>query len=246
MFKDTAKHWANNAINRLAKLNIINGYSDKTFKPDNPITRAEVASIVNKYDIRRKQVVRECVPSVVRIETDKTLGSGVVLDKEGYIVTNVHVCMDGLDPAKFVKVYLDGLPNTGINARVVLGFYALDIAILKIDNIPEKYLIPAPIATEIELLDDIFCIGNPLGYANTVSQGVVTFVDRKTTTNWIQTDASINPGNSGGGAFNIMGELIGMPSWKVAEVPGMGVPAEGIGFIAPYYKIKEVYDKARG
>ena len=81
MFKDIAGHWAKEAINRLARLNILNGYTDGTFKPDEPITRAETAAMLNKYDTRRKQLVRECVPSVVRVQTDKSLGSGVVLDK---------------------------------------------------------------------------------------------------------------------------------------------------------------------
>lgn len=248
MFKDIAGHWAKEAINRLARLNILNGYTDGTFKPDEPITRAETAAMLNKYDTRRKQLVRECVPSVVRVQTDKSLGSGVVLDKQGYIATNVHCVMDenGLDPAKFVHVYLDALPKTPFNARIVLGYPQLDVAILKIDGVPEQYLVPAEIANSVELLDEVFCIGNPLGYANTVSQGVITFIDRKVSATWLQTDAAINPGNSGGGAFNILGQLVGLPTWKITHVKeDSNISAEGMGFLAPYYVVREVYEKAK-
>ena len=122
--------------------------------------------------------------------------------------------MDGIDPWHTLHVTLDS-GSTVYPATVLRGDFTQDIAIIKINADP-SLLQPVRVASSIELLDEVYCIGNPLGYTDTVTAGRISCVKRELQgTEWIQTDAAINPGNSGGGAFNFMGELIGLPTWVV-------------------------------
>lgn len=248
MFKDVIGHWAEDIIRRMYRRNMVTGYEDGTFRPDNKVTRAEVATMIDKFYTAKWDLVRELTPKVVAITSQKgdtqSLGSGVILDKEGHIATNVHVIAAGLDIADDIKVYFDKAPKVGFNAEVKYGTFAQDIAILKVNNIPPDWLSPVEFATDIHWLEDIICIGSPLGYKNTATMGIVAYEDREISgTTWIQTDASINPGNSGGGAFNLYGELIGLPTFKVIWADkDKTQPVDNMGFITPYYKVKEAYE----
>ena len=155
------------------------------------------------------------------------MGTGVVIDPRGYVVTNYHV----VDDVQTLRVRLhDG---TTLTARVVARDPAEDLAILKID--PAKPLQTVTLGTASDLLlgETVIAIGNAFGYEHTVTTGVVSALKRDVNLNkdvsyksLIQTDASINPGNSGGPLFNINGELIGI---NVAIRAG----AQGIGFAIP-------------
>ena len=162
------------------------------------------------------------------------MGTGVILDGRGYILTNHHV----VDKVQGIEVHLaDG---TSYPARVVQHDEEMDLAMLKVDA--GRPLPAIAIGTSADLMvgETVITIGNAFGYENTVSVGIVSALKRNVTLsdeqvyrNLIQTDACINPGNSGGPLINIDGELIGI---NVAVRAG----AQGIGFALPIDDVKRV------
>jgi serine protease Do len=155
------------------------------------------------------------------------MGTGIVIDPRGYIVTNQHVVED----VTALRIHLsDGKKQ---NAVVIARHPERDLAIIKID--PPYPLAVMPIGTSSDLMvgETVIAIGNAYGYDHTASLGIVSAIKRDVTLNkdmsykdLIQTDASINPGNSGGPLVNIHGELVGV---NVAIRAG----AQGIGFAIP-------------
>lgn len=241
--------WYYNLIDRFLRMKAVSGYEDGSFKPDQNITRAETLSFIEKYRRRESELIKSLLPSVVTIKGKRAdgtgvLGSGVVLDKQGHIATNCHVAMDGIVPWQSLQVFLDGMPSAGITAVVKYGDFSQDIAIIKVQADP-SLLYPVGVPESVELLDEVYCIGNPLGYQDTASKGVISCVRRVIgNTEWYQTDAAINPGNSGGGAFNFLGELIGLPTWVVVWADAeKTIPVNNVGFITPWYKVMEIYQK---
>lgn len=260
MFKDlSGKEWFYNALKRVAKYNLLSGFPDGTFRPKEPVLREQQASILDRLlhepALRlamrkaRLNLVKKLTPSSVKIlATDKNgrtaLGSGVVLDKQGHIATNVHV-VGGLEVAPLIQVYIGDLPP--FRAAVRRGNLFQDVAVLKIDGVPEKYLYPVKFAEEVLWLEDVIIIGNPLGYLNTATVGIVSFEKRirSNGSEWIQTDCAINPGNSGGGAFNLKGELIGLACWKIVWVDEEKTAAvDNMGFLVPFWHVKNEYEEA--
>ncbi|WP_161781850.1 trypsin-like peptidase domain-containing protein [Thermanaerosceptrum fracticalcis] len=252
MFKDVLPgKWYYSLIERMLKKKAVSGYPDNTFKPEELIKRAEVLSFIEKAQTHEYELIPPLLPSVVTVRAKlkdgrTSLGSGIVLDKDGYIATNCHVVLDGLDPSQEINVILDSLP-ANINAKVLYGDLGQDIAILKIAA-DSGLLMPVEFPDEpVKLLDKVFCIGNPLGFTDTVSAGIVSCSKRVIGGNeWIQTDAAINPGNSGGGAFNVKGQFIGLPTFIIVWADEQKtIPVSNIGFISPYYKVAHVYQQAK-
>jgi serine protease Do len=170
------------------------------------------------------------------------MGTGIVIDPRGYIVTNQHV----VDDVTALRIRMaDGSSHS---AAVVARHPELDLAIIKID--PSSPLAVMPIGTASDLMvgETVIAVGNAYGYEHTVSLGIVSAIKRDVSLNesmsyksLIQTDASINPGNSGGPLVNVNGELVGV---NVAIRAG----AQGIGFAIPVdHMVKSVSDmlKAR-
>ena len=164
----------------------------------------------------------------------KSVGSGFVLHEAGYIVTNAHVVAR---TAKRSAIFADGSEHA---AEIVASDPHADLAVLKIDR--EKPLEPIELGTSGDLMigERIVAIGNPLGYQNTVTTGVVSAVGRKLEVNdelafdnLIQIDAPINPGNSGGPLLNVHGELIGVNTAIRAD-------AQNIGFATPVDRLREI------
>lgn len=152
----------------------------------------------------------------------RSLGSGVIIGKEGTILTNVHVIKD----ATKIKVILhDGRQY---DAKVIVKDDKIDLAVLKIQK-PTVKLIPIDIGDpeEMEVGDLVVAIGNPFGVGTTVTTGIVSAISRFG--GFIQTDASINVGNSGGALVNMKGELIGINNFIISK---SGTSA-GIGFAIP-------------
>jgi serine protease Do len=155
------------------------------------------------------------------------MGTGILVDPRGYIVTNHHVVED----VSLIRVRLcDGSQH---GARVVARDAESDLALLKIDAGRPLPVMPLGTASDLMVGETVIAIGNAYGYDHTVTVGVVSAVKRDVTLNkdisyksLIQTDASINPGNSGGPLLNINGDLIGV---NVAIRAG----AQGIGFAIP-------------
>lgn len=161
-------------------------------------------------------------------------GSGVIISKDGYIVTNNHV----INGASKVEVTLkDG---NSYEATVIGSDSRTDVAILKInaDNLKAANLGDS---SKLRVGELAVVIGNPLGkLGGTVTDGIISALEREitldgTTMNLIQTNAAVNPGNSGGGLFNDKGELVGI---VVAKSSGLDV--EGLGFAIPINDVKNV------
>jgi serine protease Do len=162
------------------------------------------------------------------------MGTGVILDGRGYILTNHHV----VDKVQGIEVHTSD--GTSYPARLLQYDPVMDLAMLKVD--PERPLSPITIGTSQDLMvgESVITIGNAFGYENTVAVGIISALKRNVTLsdeqvyrNLIQTDAAINPGNSGGPLINIDGELIGI---NVAVRAG----AQGIGFALPIDDVKVV------
>ena len=163
-------------------------------------------------------------------------GSGVIVNADGYIVTNYHV----VDGAKTVQVTLHN--GNSYKAKIVGGDNANDIAVLKINA---KKLTVATLgdSSNVAVGDLAVAIGNPLGQlGGTATTGIVSALDRSLTIdgrtlNLMQTDAAINPGNSGGGLFNGAGELIGIVDAKTSATE-----VEGLAFAIPINAVKDIID----
>jgi serine protease Do len=155
------------------------------------------------------------------------MGTGIVIDARGYIVTCQHVVED----VNIIRVRL--VDRTEYTARVVARDVESDLALLKVDANRPLTPIPLGTATDVMVGEKVIAIGNAYGYEYTVSTGIVSALKRDVNLNkevqyksLIQTDAAINPGNSGGPLMNINGEMIGM---NVAIRAG----AQGISFAIP-------------
>lgn len=251
MFTDVSRyHWAFQAISRLFRRGIIGGYGDGTFRPDSPVSRAEVASMLDRQHVGIAQAVEQLAPSVIEIRASdgpyangrSSLGSGVVLDTDGHIATNMHVIWYGVEGGK-IDVRLDSEPNTPYLAEWIAGDMVQDLAIIKV-NIPPEKLHPVKLAARVLWGEEILCIGHPVYYRNTITRGCISYKHRLHTDGrtYHQTDASINPGNSGGGAFNLCRELVGLPTWKMVWVDEtMTAPVTNIGFLVPVEAVREMY-----
>ena len=165
-------------------------------------------------------------------------GSGVIISKDGYILTNQHV----VSHAAQVQVRLSDGKTYG--AQVVGEDVQSDLAVLKIKA---NNLTPAALgdSSKLEIGEWVIAVGNPLGYSNTVSVGVVSSLKRTLTTqsggvllDTIQTDAAINSGNSGGALTNSLGQVVGINSAIVSNTGGN----IGIGFAIPINRAKRVVD----
>jgi serine protease Do len=178
-------------------------------------------------------IVERVSPSVVSITNSKGLGSGFVIDSDGYVVTNNHV-MSGLNEAEIR--FSDGTKYKG---RLIGRDEATDIALLKIDA-PKSF-------PSLRFYDDqrmrvgdlVLAVGNPFGLNGTVTAGILSARGRDEIgsgqyTDYLQLDAAINPGNSGGPTFDVNGRVIGMNT--------MGRPGSGIGFAIPSSTIKRVVE----
>ncbi|MFO1324502.1 MAG: trypsin-like peptidase domain-containing protein [Burkholderiales bacterium] len=155
----------------------------------------------------------------------QSLASGVVIESDGYIVTNFHVIADASELAV-------SLPDGTMQPAKLVGADAKsDLALLKIDVVGLKPMVLADI-NDVAVGDVVLAIGNPLGIGQTVTQGIVSAVVRRGANpvdNYIQTDAAINPGNSGGPLTDTAGRLVGINTLILSHAGG----AEGIGFAIP-------------
>ena len=167
-----------------------------------------------------------------RRRTVFSVGSGFVIHESGYIVTNAHV----VDASRDLRAAFAN--GEEYEATTLVSDRAHDLAILRIR--PERPVVPIPMGRSDDLMpgESVIAIGNPLGYANTVTSGIVSALGRRIEfspdlvyEDLIQTDAAINPGNSGGPLLNILGELVGI---NTAIKPG----AENIGFAIPVDRLR--------
>lgn len=170
----------------------------------------------------------------VRKRIEQSLGSGVVVDTDGHIVTNYHVIANAAE----IRVQLaDGRQAT---AEVVGRDPDTDLAVLRV-KLAKLPVVTLGRSDQLRIGDVVLAIGNPLGLGQTVTQGIVSATGRgqlgvATFENFIQTDAAINFGNSGGALINARGELIGINTAVLSKSMG----TEGIGFAIPVNLVRGV------
>jgi len=179
---------------------------------------------------------RDFFESVPERRTERSLGSGVVIRPDGYILTNEHVVLQS------GKVQIQLSNERKLNARLVGADSDSDLAVLKVDDAKSLPYLPLGTSEDLLIGETVIAIGNPFGLSHTVTTGVVSAVNRSLNTgertyyDFIQTDASINPGNSGGPLLNIKGELIGINTAIYGK-------AQGIGFAIPISRAKRIVEE---
>ena len=205
------------------------------------VSKKVTPSVVNISTVSRKKFIQpffEANPffedffGSPQTRQSKSLGSGFLISKDGYIVTNDHVVRD----AESIQVKLSN--DKMYDAKVVGGDQKTDIAVIKIDaaDLPTAVLGDSD---KLEVGQWAIAIGNPFGLDRTMTVGVISATGRsnmgiETYENFIQTDASINPGNSGGPLLNVYGEVVGINTAIVAS-------GQGIGFAIPVNMAKPIF-----
>jgi S1-C subfamily serine protease len=183
--------------------------------------------------------IRRVLPSVVEIKTASGLGSGVVYDTAGHIVTNAHV----VGSATSFQVVLAGSAKP-LPAHLTGSYPPDDLAVIQVSG--AAHLVPAHFgdSSKLRVGDIVLAMGNPLGLASSVTDGIVSAVGRTvsepqgdgspgaTLPDVIQTSAAINPGNSGGALVNLANQVVGIPTLAAADQQ-LGGAAPGIGFAIP-------------
>ncbi len=224
-FNDTVKDAMKSVVNIAAKRRVISNAANIPFQMFNdPFLRRFFGDQFNEqFNQNRIQ---------------RSLGSGVIISKDGYIVTNNHV----VENADEISVTIGDNPKE-YNARVIGKDSDSDLAVIKIEGDNFK-AIKFGDSTDLEVGDLIFAIGNPFGIGTTVTQGIISALNKDHVginryENFIQTDASINPGNSGGALVDSRGALIGINSAIISKSGGNN----GIGFAIPVSMVKDVVKK---
>ncbi len=194
----------------------------------------------------REAVIAKVQPAVVLVTVTTAngtaLGSGEIVNKQGYIVTNNHVVAG----ETAIQVTLSN--GTRATAQLTGTDPADDLAVIKITP-PSSNLAVITIgdSSQLKVGQDVLAIGNPLGNTQTVTNGIVSALNRSvsegqggaTLPDAIQTDAPINPGNSGGALVDMQGNLVGIPTLTAID-PEFNTPANGVGFAIPANRVKLV------
>ncbi|MEW1611722.1 MULTISPECIES: trypsin-like peptidase domain-containing protein [unclassified Streptomyces] len=218
-----------------------------------PSATAQGAAARDTADLESayQAVISDVLPSVVQIDASDSLGSGIVYDDRGHIVTNAHVIGD---EKKFKVTVATG--EAVLNASLVSSYPEQDLAVIKLDEVPDG-LRPAKFgdSEQVEVGQIVMAMGSPLGLSSSVTQGIVSALGRTvsesragggtgaTIANMVQTSAAINPGNSGGALVNLDSEVIGIPTLAATD-PQMGdSAAPGIGFAIPVSMVRTVADQ---
>jgi len=175
-------------------------------------------------------------PNVPKEHKEQSLGSGVIVSEDGYIITNNHV----IEKAQEIKVLLSNKKD--YDAKLVGADPKTDIAVIKID-VKGLPALPWGDSNKLKVGEVVFAIGNPFGLNQTVTMGIISAVGRANVgiadyEDFIQTDAAINPGNSGGALINARGELIGVNTAILSRTGGY----QGIGFAVPSSMARQVMD----
>jgi S1-C subfamily serine protease len=188
----------------------------------------------------------------VAVRRGRTIGSGVIIDSAGYILTNAHV-VDGAERTQVVLardamatglVHISAPHDRVLEARVIGKSDELDLALLAV-NVRGLPSLPLADYSAVRQGELVFAFGSPDALRNSVSMGVVSAVAQQAESDspivWIQTDAAVNPGNSGGPLVNVEGELIGLNTF-IRSISGGN---EGLGFAVPSAVIALAYPQLR-
>jgi len=247
-------HWAETDLRRAVERGLLRGDPDGNLRPDDPVTRAEAAVLLNRlYDMAKEnpdEIIPLVEPAVVMIVNERTgtLGSGVSVGG-GYIVTNAHVVLNEDGGHEFMYgIHWSAEQRDYAMGPVVYIRPERDLAILRADIGEQQLLLP-----RLELSDRVLrkgepatAVGSPVGLIGTVTHGVVSKADRGSSyvlpdgqvarfAQVVQIDAPISPGNSGGALVDRWGRLIGIPSAKLVHLA-----IEGLAFCIGVGDVREV------
>ncbi len=186
---------------------------------------------------QEEAAIAKIEPSVVELDVTTTqgeqIGSGVIIDAKGDIVTNNHV----VSGEQSIKVVLYNGKTE--QAQLVGTVSADDLAVVRITPFAHMSVAQIGNSSQLAVGQEVLAIGNPLGITETATHGIVSALNRSVTesngttiSNAIQTDAPINPGNSGGALINLQGQLIGIPTLTAIDTE-TNTPANGVGFAIP-------------
>ncbi|WP_439472714.1 trypsin-like peptidase domain-containing protein [Brevundimonas sp.] len=206
-----------------------------------PVVRAAAPAVVN-IAARGVQQVRDPFWGIPGQRETGSVGSGVIVRDNGVVVTNYHV-INGMSS---IRVILND--RREFDARVVLGDERSDLAVLQLQGVNERLpTLNIDDREEQQVGDLVLAIGNPFGVGQTVTNGIISALNRTETNisdsgSFIQTDAAINPGNSGGALVDMDGDLIGINS----AIFSRSGTSSGVGFAIPAAQVKRVVDTAVG
>ncbi|MFD7439475.1 S1C family serine protease [Streptomyces sp. NPDC059861] len=238
------------AVGALCCLLLVPGCTVGGPAPEAERTTARAAAPMAANDLQNdyQKVIKDVLPSVVQIQGRSELGSGVVFDDKGHVVTNAHVVGD----QRTFRVTTANSEDQ-LAARLVSSYPEQDLAVVKLDR-PPRGLRPAAFAdsAKVEVGQIVLAMGSPLGLSSSVTQGIVSATGRTVTgpseggvsgatiANMVQTSAAINPGNSGGALVNLDGQVVGIPSLAATD-PNLGEgAAPGIGFAIPASTVRAI------
>ncbi len=213
-------------------------------KQNAPVATRPSPTYKSGAGMTREQVIAQGRQSVVLINVQTNqggaVGSGVIIDPRGYIVTNYHVVANG---KSYQVVLFDG---SALNAQITGVDPADDLAVIKVASPRRLTAMPIGDSSQLQVGDDVLAIGNPLGITQTVTSGIVSALGRTVPEGQgssaviidaVQTDAAINPGNSGGALVNMQAQLVGIPTLVPLD-PEFKTPANGVGFAIPSNRVK--------
>ncbi|HWD93178.1 MAG TPA: trypsin-like peptidase domain-containing protein [Verrucomicrobiae bacterium] len=184
-----------------------------------------------------RELVNQIGEAVVQVRTPSGLGSGFIINQDGYLVTNFHVIEGETQISVAVYHQRDGQlePRVYKQVRIVAINKFQDMALLKIDDkdAPKFKYVVLGSSDNLAVGESVFAIGSPLGLERTVTEGILSTKTRELEGElYLQTTAQINPGNSGGPLFNMAGEVVGITNMKITFGEGLGfaIPIEGVKF----------------
>lgn len=205
------------------------------------LTNAVVPSVVSidTAGVRTEQRMDFLGRSSVRSYPTQGQGSGVIVSKEGHVITNHHV----IAGQNKIRITLHGGKTYG--ATMVGEDTLLDIAVIKIDSNETFTPLKLGDSSKVEVGQLVFAVGNPFGLGETVTQGIISAKERSLSDNQrdlFQTDAAINPGNSGGPLVNLTGEIIGI-NVAIFSVDRNNPSFQGVGFSIPSNDVREALEQ---
>ena len=211
--------------------------ADNVAQPAGAVRASASATAVETQMVK---VIRRVSPAVVQIQCGRSLGSGIVFDDRGDVVTNAHV----ISGARSCTVTLP--VGNEHSASVVGSDTTHDVAVVQLAGATPD---PATFAdsSDVQVGDMVLAMGNPLGLRSSVTQGIVSSLNRNVAESQnvdlsalIQTSAEINPGNSGGALVDLSGRVVGIPTITALDPEFGGAQAPGIGFAIPSNTIRTI------
>ena len=196
--------------------------------------KSDLNSEIKSIKVQNKDftgVINEALESTVSVITNTGQGSGVVVSAQGFIVTNYHVIND----ASWVRVLTYG--QKVYNAEVIAVEKDWDIAVLKVDiDLP---VLSFANSNAAKVGEKVIALGNPEGFSFSVTEGIISAVDRtgpNGKSGYLQTDVPLNPGNSGGPLVNAEGRILGITNFKIGG-------SESLGFAIPANTVSKIVDQ---